>query len=143
MPVNVGEAQIPGLEFALASQFAGWNINMDLSLLSPKNESAGPNQGNLLARRPEQLFNIGTQRSWNKFNLGLDLHAQGSSYDDLANTQKLAGFATLNMNLGYRMANRWAINFALNNLFDKSYETAKYYNNDGINGMLTLRYTPK
>lgn len=143
LPVNVGEAQIPGLEFALASQLAGWNINMDLSLLSPKNESSGPNKGNLLARRAEQLFNISTQRRWNKLDLGFDLHAQGSSYDDLANTQKLAGFATLNMNMGYQMANRWMINFALNNLFDKSYETAKYYNNDGINGLLTLRYTPK
>jgi len=143
IPVNIGEAEIPGVEFALGTYFASWNVNMDLSLLSPKNESSGPNKGNRLARRPEQLFNVGIQRSWNKLSTGFDVHAQGSSYDDLANTQKLAGFATLNMNLGYRMANSWMINFALNNIFDKSYETAKYYNNDGINGMLTLRYTPK
>jgi len=35
------------------------------------------------------------------------------------------------------------VNLALNNLLDKEYETAKYYNQDGINALLTLRYVTK
>jgi vitamin B12 transporter len=73
----------------------------------------------------------------------VDVHSQGHSYDDLANTKRLAGFATVDLNLGYAVSQDWLINLALNNLLDKEYETAKYYNQDGINALLTLRYTPK
>lgn len=143
LPVNVGEARIPGIEFTLGTLLASWNVVMDLTLLSPKNESAGPNNGNQLARRPESMFNLALIQSWSKLDLKFDLHTQGDSYDDLANTQQLNGFTTVNMNLGYKVSGDWLINFALNNIFDQDYETAKYYNNDGINGMLTLRYAPR
>jgi len=143
LPVNVGEARIPGIEFTLGTLLASWNVVMDVTLLSPKNESAGPNKGKQLARRPESMFNLALMQSWNKLDLKVDLHTQGDSYDDLANTQKLDGFTTVNLNLGYKVSGDWLINFALNNIFDQDYETAKYYNNDGINGMLTLRYAPR
>ncbi len=143
LPVNVDKARIPGIEFSLGTLLAQWNIAFDLTLLSPKNETAGLNDGNLLARRPEQIFNVRVDRSWNKLDLGIDLHNQGSSYDDLANTRELDGFTTIDMNLGYRFAASWMLDFTLKNIFDEQYETASYYNNDGINGMLSLRYQPK
>lgn len=143
LPVNVGEARIPGVEFTLGTLLASWNVVMDVTLLSPKNESAGPNNGKQLARRPESMFNLSLIQNWSKLDLKVDLHTQGDSYDDLANTQKLDGFTTVNLNFGYKVNGDWLINFALNNIFDEEYETAKYYNNDGINGMLTLRYAPK
>ncbi len=142
-PVNVGEARISGLELTLGTQLVGWNINAGYTLMSPKNESTGPNNGNYLARRPEQSFDLIFQNGFGKLNTVIDLHAQGHSYDDLANTQRLAGFTTVDLNLGYAFNQDWLVNLALNNLLDKEYETAKYYNQDGINALLTLRYVTK
>jgi vitamin B12 transporter len=141
-PVNIGEAHISGLELVAGTQLSEWNINAAYTLISPENKSTGPNQGNNLARRPEQSFDLSFARPFGRLNMLVDVHSQGHSYDDLANTNRLAGFATVDLNLGYAVSQNWLINLALNNLLDKEYETAKYYNQDGINALLTLRYTP-
>ena len=48
----------------------------------------------------------------------------------------------MNVNLGYTFSPDWLLNLAVNNLFDAEYETAEFYNQPGINGLLTLRYIP-
>ncbi len=142
-PVNIGKARIPGLELVVGTQLAGWEVDASYTLLSPKNKSAGPNENNLLARRPEHSFDLGFRRAFGKFLTVVDWHAQGHSYDDLANTKRLGGFSTVDLNLGYAMSPSWMMNLAVNNVFDKQYETAKYFNQDGLNLLMTLRYTPK
>lgn len=141
-PVNIGQARINGVELTASTVIARWNTYANLTFMSPENTSAGPNKGNTLARRPESLLNLSMQRSFGKLSTLIDIRAQGHSYDDLANTRRLAGFTTLNLNLGYTLTQDWMVNLALNNLFDKQYETAEYFNQDGLNGMLSLRYTP-
>ena len=142
-PVNVDQAHITGLDLVIGGLLWGWNSNASLSLISPKNESGGSNDGNLLARRPEQSFDLGFQRTYGKLNTVLDVHAQGHSYDDLANTRRLAGFTTVNLNLGYAVSHNWLLKLSLNNLLDKAYETAEYYNQDGFNALFTLRYVTR
>lgn len=139
-PVNVGRARINGIELALGGELGQWNIYSNLTLLAHENRTTGPNQGKQLARRPETAFNLGVQRDFGKLSTLIDLHTQGDSFDDLANTRKLDGFTTVNLNLGYAFNPDWSMNLAINNLFDEQYETAEYYNQDGINGLLTLRY---
>ncbi len=140
-PVNIGEAQITGLELIVGTLVAGWNINAAYTGLSPENKSGGFNDGNNLARRPENSFDMNFGRDFGKFSTLFDVHAQGHSYDDLANTVRLAGFTTFDLNLGYAVTQSWRLNLALNNILDKEYETARYFNQDGFNTLLTLRYT--
>ena len=142
-PVNIGKARIPGLELVAGTQLGGWEVDAAYTLLSPKNESAGLNAKNLLARRPEQSLDLRFSHSFGKLQANFDLHAQGHSYDDLANTIRLGGFSTVDLNLAYTLNQNWVINLALNNLFDKQYETAKYFNQDGANLLLTARYSPQ
>jgi vitamin B12 transporter len=139
--VNIGEAQITGLELVVGTLVAGWNINAAYTGLSPENKSGGFNDGNNLARRPENSFDMNFGRDFGKFSTLFDVHAQGHSYDDLENTVRLAGFTTLDLNLGYSVTQSWRLNLALNNILDKEYETARYFNQDGFNTLLTLRYT--
>ena len=140
-PVNIGEAQITGLELVVGTLVAGWNINAAYTGLSTENNSGGFNDGNNLARRPENSFDMNFGRDFGKFSTLFDVHAQGHSYDDLANTVRLAGFTTFDLNLGYAVTQSWRLNLALNNILDKEYETARYFNQDGFNTLLTLRYT--
>lgn len=142
-PVNIGEASISGLELSAGTQVAGWNVDAGFTLLSPKNKGEGVNEDNLLARRPEQSADIRFSRSFSKLSTAIDLHSQGHSFDDLANTKRLAGFSTVDLNLGYALNQSWSLNLAINNLFDKEYETAQYFNQDGTNALLSLRYSPK
>lgn len=142
-PANIGEARISGLELEAGTSFSGWNIDASYTALSPKNNSGGIFDGNNLARRPENNFDLIFGRAFGKLSTLFDIHAQGHSYDDLANTVRLAGFTTVDLNLGYEVAQNWQVNLALNNLMDKQYETAKYYNQLGFNALMTLRYTPK
>jgi len=142
-PINIGEARISGLELGVGGMLAGWDINAFYTALSPKNNSGGFNDGNNLARRPENSFDLSFGRQFGKTSTLFDIHAQGHSYDDLANTVRLAGFTTVDLNVAYAVAQDWLVNLALNNLLDKQYETARYYNQLGFNALLTLRYTPK
>lgn len=142
-PVNVGEAQITGIELIVGTLVAGWNIDAAYTGLSPENKSGGLNDGNNLARRPENSFDMSFGRDFGKISTHFDVHAQGHSYDDLANTIRLGGFTTLDLNLGYSMMQNWRLNLAFNNILDKEYETARYFNQDGFNTLLTLRYTPQ
>ncbi len=143
LPVNIGRAHISGIELQLGAQISGWSINAAYTGLSTENKSGGFNDGNNLARRPENSFDMSFGRDFGKLSTLFDMHAQGQSYDDLANTVRLAGFTTLDLNLGYAVTRNWRLNLALNNILDKEYETARYFNQDGFNTLLTLRYTPQ
>lgn len=142
-PINVDEARIQGLELSIGSQLAGWDVNLGFTYLKPENDSGGENDGNILARRPQQSTDLTISRQWNAFNLGLNVHSQGHSFDDLANTKRLDGFTTVGAKLVYQIRPQWSVDLALNNLFDEEYETAQFYNQDEFNGMLSVRYTGK
>ncbi len=142
-PVNIGEARITGIELNVGTQLAGWNLDLGLTVQQPKNRGEGDNQNNILARRAQNLANLQLNRQWGKLNVGVDIHSQGHSFDDLANTKRLDGFTTVDLNLDYALTQQWSVNLAINNLFDEAYETAQYFNQDGLNGMLLLRYSPE
>ncbi|MCG4455226.1 TonB-dependent vitamin B12 receptor [Pseudomonas sp. MMS21-TM103] len=139
-PANVDEARIRGVELVLASQLLGWDWNANYSLMEPENRSGGANDGNELARRAKQLFNLDLDRRFGAFNLGASLHAEGQRYDDLANTKELAGYATLDLRGEYRIDPEWRLQTRVANLLDADYETAQGYNQPGQAVYLTLRY---
>ncbi|WP_372868626.1 TonB-dependent receptor domain-containing protein, partial [Pseudomonas sp.] len=139
-PANVDEARIRGVELVLASQLLGWDWNANYSLMEPENRSGGANDGNELARRAKQLFNLDLDRRFGAFNLGASLHAEGQRYDDLANTKELAGYATLDLRGEYRIDPEWRLQARVANLLDADYETAQGYNQPGQAVYLTLRY---
>lgn len=142
-PVNEEEARIKGIEANTSWQINQWNINLALSFLDPKIAGQGTNSGKYLARRPRQKADVTFFRQFQFFNAGVQIHNQGSSFDDSANTKRLDGFTTVGLKLNKQLFTDWRLELALKNLFDKRYETAQFFNQDGINGLLSLRYSPK
>jgi len=141
-PENIGEARITGLEAVYAHQLMGWDLQGTLTLLDPENRSGGVNQGNQLPRRPESAFRLAVDRNFDRYSVGATVYAQGSSYDDLANTRRLGGYATLDLRGTYQFAKDWRVEAKLANVLDKQYETAAYFNQPGFNAFVTLRYQP-
>ena len=142
LPVNINQAEILGVEVTASTVIAGWAVSAALTLQDPEDTSGGINDGNQLPRRAKSILHIDLNRKIGRWNLGGTLFTQGDSYDDLANLTELDGFTLVNIRSEYLISNRWGIGVHINNIFDEEYETAAFFNQDGINGKVTLRYIP-
>ncbi len=141
-PANIDQARIRGLEGVLNTQIKGWHLNANLTLLNPENRASGANNGNTLPRRAQESIRFDAHRAIGKFMLGGMLLVEGERYDDLANTRKLESYVKLDLRVEYAFNQNWRIQGRLENLFDKHYETAAFFNQPGRNFFATLRYQP-
>ena len=119
-----------------------FDINANLTLLDPRNESDGPDNGNLLARRPQQTFRLDVDRSLGRFAAGGTLFAAGRRFDDSANDVRLDGYTLLDLRASFAFSDSLRIQGRLENVFDQDYETVAWYNQPGRAFYLTLRYEP-
>ncbi len=137
---NVDKAVIRGVELEMAGHWRGWDVASNLTLQDPANRSSRPGQGDLLARRSEQLFNLDMDRRFGDIGIGASLHAEGRRWDNAANSVELSGYNTVELRAEYRFAPAWRLQASVTNLFDTDYETAASYQQQGRAGYLTLRY---
>ncbi len=141
-PANIDQARIHGLEAVLGTRLENWDLNANLTLLDPENRSGGANDGNVLPRRARKSLRFEADRDFGRYRLGATLLAAGKRYDDLANTRSLGGYATLDVRAEYSLAKDWRLQARIENLLDKDYETAAFFNQPGRSLYLTLRYQP-
>ncbi|MBT8767186.1 TonB-dependent vitamin B12 receptor [Metapseudomonas boanensis] len=139
-PNNIGKARIDGLELVLGSQWLGWDWNANASFLDGENRGDDANRGNELPRRARQVFNLDVDRRFGQIGLGATVHAEGRRYDDLANTERMAGYATLDLRGEYWLTEEWRLQARVTNLFDADYETALDYNEPGQAVFFSVRY---
>ena len=104
---------------------------------------------NLPSRRDGQagpksrfLPRLDLDRAFGAFRLGLSGVAEGKRWDDVANTRRLGGFATLALRGEYRLADAWTLQAGVANVFDRRYETAAYYNQAGRTWTVAIRFDP-
>lgn len=136
LPDNLQEARLRGAEMRIDSKVFGWDIGASASWLDPEDRTTG----NDLARRARETARVDLDRSFGKFRLGFTGVAQGDRYDDLANSRRLGGHATLDLRAEYIFADDWTLQGRVANVFDKDYETAALYNQPGREFFVTLRY---
>jgi len=141
-PANIDQARIRGLEAVLGIRLGNWDLNANLTLLDPKNHSGGANDGNVLPRRARRSLCLDADRDFGRYRLGATLLAAGKRYDDLANTRELGGYATIELRAEYALAKEWRLQARVENLLDKDYETAAFFNQPERGLYLTLRYQP-
>lgn len=139
-PNNIDAARIRGLEATLAGRHFGWDLNLALTFLDPKNRSTGSNRGNILVRRARHVLRLDGDRSINKWRIGGTLLAMGNRYDNLTNTRQMSGFVTFDLRGEYEMTKNWRLQGRIENLTDAEYETASHYLQAGRGFFLTLRY---
>ena len=141
-PANIDRAHIRGVEAALDGSVAGWIWRTSATWLDPRDVAAGSSDGNVLPRRARRSSRIDLDRKFGDFSIGSSLYAAGQRYDDLANKSRLGGYALTDLRVGYTINPAWNLRVSLNNVFDRHYETARYYNQPGRNYLLTLNYRP-
>ena len=141
-PNNIDRTRIRGLEGTVQTRIAEWIVSATATLMDPENRSDGPTRGNVLPRRAEQSARVDVDRGFGALSVGATLRAEGRRYDDLRNDVRLHGYGTLDMRAEYALARDWRVQLRVDNVLDKDYETAAYYNQQGLAAFVTLRYQP-
>jgi vitamin B12 transporter len=141
-PNNLDQARIHGLEAVCGVDMSGWAVNTNLTLLDPENRASGANNGKALPRRAKTAYRLDADRTLGAYQLGASLRAEGHRYDNLSNSRRLAGYATVDLRAGYDLPKAWQLQGRIENLLDKGYETAAFYNQPGRSLFVTLRYQP-
>jgi vitamin B12 transporter len=141
-PNNLDQARIHGLEAVCGVDMSGWAVNANLTLLDPENRATGSNYGKVLPRRAKTAYRLDADRTLGAYQLGASLRAEGHRYDNLSNSRRLGGYATIDLRTGYDLAKAWQLQGRIENLLDKGYETAAFYNQPGRSLFVTLRYQP-
>ncbi|NIK33987.1 vitamin B12 transporter [Xanthomonas arboricola] len=138
-PNNIDQARIRGVEAGYDTELAGWTVRSALTWLQPQADGE-VNNGNWLPRRARQSGRIDADRSFGAFGVGASLFGSGKRFGDLANTERLAGYGLLDLRVSYAVTVDWKVSLTANNVFDRQYETARWYAQPGRNYLLTLRY---
>jgi vitamin B12 transporter len=88
-----------------------------------------------------QLANLGVQTTWGGWLLGLELQAAGARFDNTANTQRMGGYALVNLSVAKPLGAGLVLEGRIDNAGDKAYEVARTYASAGRAAQVTLRWT--
>jgi vitamin B12 transporter len=135
---NIAKATIKGIEFDVATQFMGFDLTANASLLDPEDEQTGK----VLRRRAERLANIMVDRRWGDLSAGASLKLRSHSYEDAANNNRVSGFGLVDLRVAYDVSPDWSLQANLSNLFDKEYQTVSGYNSLDRTLMVMVSYQP-
>jgi len=143
LPANIGTAVIRGAEGQLIARRAASTASLIVTWLDPRNRTPGSAEGgNLLPRRARLSSRLELGHQWASVHFTARLNAVGRRFEDLANTQRLGGYITLDLLGSFAPAQQWSVEAKLANVSGRRYETAEFYPQDGRTGWITLRYHP-
>ncbi|QOQ75141.1 TonB-dependent receptor [Pseudomonas poae] len=150
-PQNVASARINGFEAALKQELFGWQGNLGIAFIDPRDRDTG----HTLARRARRTLNLDLDRQFDKLSVGASWQAISSSYDAEDNRQRLGGYALLGLRSSWAVTHEVSVSLKVDNLLDRQYARARYnynapdfsnnqdYREEGQTWMLGLTWTPQ
>ncbi|TFA87025.1 MULTISPECIES: TonB-dependent receptor [unclassified Pseudomonas] len=146
-PENVASARINGFEAALKQELFGWQSNLGVAIIDPRDRDTG----HTLARRARRTLSWDLDRQFDRLGLGASWQAVSSSYDDLNNQQPLGGYALLGLRSSWALNREIKLDFKVDNLLDKGYSRALYshdgsqygYREEGRAFLFGVTWTPQ
>lgn len=146
-PENVASARINGFEATLKQELFGWQSNLGVAIIDPRDRDTG----HTLARRARRTLSWDLDRQFDRLGLGASWQAVSSSYDDLNNQQPLGGYALLGLRSSWALNREIKLDFKVDNLLDKGYSRALYshdgsqygYREEGRAFMFGVTWTPQ
>jgi vitamin B12 transporter len=148
-PINLGKASITGLTLSYEGWLSNYHIRANADFQDPKNEDGDEK---ILPRRAKKHGSAWIGKSWNTFEVGTELIANGRRFNDADNTIPLGGYTLVNLTAKYKIDNDWSLNGRINNLFDRDYALATTasswdrslpaYNTPGLNLFIGISYSP-
>jgi vitamin B12 transporter len=144
LPTNVPRVRVDGVSASVDAVLGAWTVAGSIDSVQPVNATENTaNFGRILPRRVQDSGRLALDWRGGAWTLGGTLQAFGERFENAANTQRLGGYATLDLRAEWALARDWALGLRLNNLAGKRYETVLGYNQPGREGYLTLRWAPR
>ncbi|MFG6415598.1 TonB-dependent receptor domain-containing protein [Roseateles sp. DC23W] len=136
---NVAKARLQGVSLAGATTLMAVNLRATLDLQKPTNTA----DGKLLARRAKRLATVNADWVLGDWTLGAGVQAAGARFDDALNTRKLGGYALLNLSAQIAVSREVKLQFNVDNVFKREYQTAYGYASSPMTALASLRWTPQ
>ena len=136
---SIPRAHINGWTLSYDGNFGALNLRATADSLKPINELTG----NQLPRRARNQVTLGADYTAGAWTFGGALLNVGSRFDNTKNTQSLDCYTTVDVFANYAISKDLSLQTKVNNLADKSYETAYGFNQPGRSVFMTLRYAMK
>jgi len=133
---NVEEAEITGVTLTYGLIMGGWTVRANVDLQDPRNET----QDKQLPFRAKAHGAVNVARAIGPGLVGFEVIASGPRYNNIENTQRLAGYALVNLFGELRLGSDWSLFARVNNLFDKNYQLVQGFATPGFNVFAGVRY---
>lgn len=142
---NVAKGLLQGLSLRGATELAGIRLSATLDLQSPKyiDPTVVTTYGKQLPRRAKTHGVMRAETDVGALTVGAQILASGQRWDNQANTAKLGGYATLDVDAQYAFSRQLSLQFKAENLTDKQYVTAGGYSTAPRQLFIGLRVTPQ
>ncbi|MDZ4279532.1 MAG: TonB-dependent receptor [Hydrogenophaga sp.] len=135
---NTASAQYAGLTLAGTARMGAVALGASLDLQNPEDLTTKKQ----LARRPKKIATLTADAPVGGWKLGAELQLVGERFNNATNTQRLAGYGLLNLTASTLLAKDWTLLGRVDNLGDKTYETARGFANGGRMVYVGLKWAP-
>jgi vitamin B12 transporter len=141
VPRNLSQARIKGTEFSYQGDWGGLRANAHVTFQNPIDDATGQ----LLQRRAREHGTLSITKAVGPWSVGTEIVASGARFD--SNTEdpatRMHGYGLVNLIASYKLSQEWLIRARWNNIFNRDYELAQFFNTPGSNLFVTLQYQPK
>lgn len=134
LAVNIDKYRNRGAELSWTYASAQWTAGLSSIVQKPENRETG----DILPRRAKRSISGQVARHFGKHYVALDVLGSGKRPD--VGGLENAGYALVNLSAGLQLDQRFRIQFRLENVLDKTYQTAAGYNQPDAGGYITLSY---
>lgn len=154
---NVNHARINGFEASVARELLGWQANLGLSIIDPRDRDSG----RVLQRRAKRTLSLDLDRQLGDFGIGATWQAFSQRFDDggfnasfQSERSTIPGYAVLDLRTSWQASPELRWEAKLENVLDKDYHQALYqrtfadmdsvygYREQGRTGLLAVIWTP-
>ncbi|MBM3341605.1 MAG: TonB-dependent receptor [Betaproteobacteria bacterium] len=138
---NLNSARIDGVALAWRAQIQAWQLRANATLQDPRDDATGAQ----LRRRAKYLGSAAAEKTTGPWRVGAEVVASGARFDSTteAPNTRLHGYALLNLTARYALTRDWALDVRWGNVFNREYESARFFNDARGNGMVALVYQPR
>ncbi len=133
---NVNKALLEGLSLSAEHQLGSLLLKANADFQDPKDETTGKR----LQRRAKRHANFAAEYDLGPVHTGAELQLSSTRFDDAANRNTLPGYGVVNLYATYHFTPEWSALVRWNNIADKQYELARYYQTAGSNVFAAIRY---
>jgi vitamin B12 transporter len=135
-PQNVADATLEGVTLELQALLRETTVKGSVDFARPYDDATG----NLLPRRARRYGALDVTQAFGPLQVGLQVTASSTRFDDAANARSMGGYAIVNLNAEYALAPHWALFAVAGNVLNKQYQLAADYNTPGANLFAGVRY---